>query len=533
MRPSPYVLIPAAAGLAVAAEWATYGGGDDLGLALADGVVGFTLLCAGTVAWHRRPGSLVGPLMGFAGLTWFAGNLWPSFLFLHRGPLVHLHLSYPTGRVRWWPVKATVASAYVTTAVEVVARNDRMTIALAALVVVAAAVAYRRTSGTARRAGVPALLAAFAFASVLALGAAARLAGWEVDRGTLWAYDAVVAGVVLVLLVDLLRGRWADAVVTDLVVDLGSRADTGTLRDELARALGDRTLVLGYWLPDERSYIDDAGSPVELDVIAPGRVITPIDDEGEPVAVLIHDAAVLDDTGLVEGVAVAARLAVSNARLQADARERVVAIASSRRRIVEATDAQRRRIVGELREGAQRRLDAAARVLDNIHQVEGPSADVLKEVGTELRAARVELTEFARGIHPLALTEGGLSAALPALAERVGVPVQLTVAPDRLPRAIEAAVYFLCSEALTNVTKYARAGSVSITIHRSDDLVRTIIEDDGRGGADPRLGSGLRGLADRLEALGGQLRVESPLGAGTRLTATLPIDGGPDVTTDL
>jgi hypothetical protein len=101
MRPSPYVLIPAAAGLAVVAEWATYGGGDDLGLALADGVVGFTLLSAGAVAWHRRPDSLVGPLMGLAGLTWFAGNLWPSFLFLHRGPLVHLHLSYPTGHVRW------------------------------------------------------------------------------------------------------------------------------------------------------------------------------------------------------------------------------------------------------------------------------------------------------------------------------------------------------------------------------------------------------------------------------------------------
>ena len=94
-------------------------------------------------------------------------------------------------------------------------------------------------------------------------------------------------------------------------------------------------------------------------------------------------------------------------------------------------------------------------------------------------------------------------------------------------------MYFLCSEALTNVTKYARAGSVSITIHRSDDHVRAIIEDGGRGGADPRLGSGLRGLADRLEALGGQLRVESPLGAGTQLTATLPIDGGRDVTTDL
>jgi signal transduction histidine kinase len=523
MRPPPHILIPAAMGLAAVTEWASYGLGDDFGLVVADGVVGFVLLGAAALVWHRRPDSLVGPLMGLAGITWFAGNFWPPVLFLHRGPLVHLHLSYPTGRLRWWPAKATVVSAYLTATIEAFARNDGVTLVLAALVAATASVAYRRTSGTARRAGVPALVAALAFAGVLALGATNRLVGWDVDRELLWVYNAVVGGVVLVLLADLLRGRWADAVVTGLVVDLGGRADTGTLRDELGRALGDPTLVLGYWLPDESRYVDDAGRPVEPDVAAPGRVVTPIEDDGESVAVLVHDAAVLDDTGLVEAVAAAARLAVSNARLQADARERVVALAASRRRIVEAADTQRRRLVDELGEGAQRRLDAAARLLDDVGQSDGPAADLLNEIGAELRYARAELA--ARGIHPRALTEGGLTAALPALAEGAGVPVRLTVPPGRLPPAIEAAVYFLCSEALTNVAKYAHSSRVAVAVGRSDDQVTAIIEDDGVGGADPTRGSGLRGLADRVEALGGRLHIQSPTRAGTRLAATLPIGG--------
>ena len=189
----------------------------------------------------------------------------------------------------------------------------------------------------------------------------------------LWTYDVVVATVVMVLLVDLLRGRWADAVVTDLVIDLGGRADTGMLRDELGRALGDPSLVIGYWLPDERRYVDDAGRTVEPGITLPGRVVTPIEDNGEPVAVLVHDDAVLDDPGLVDSVAAAARLAVSNARLQAGARERVAALAASRRRIVEAADVQRRRIVGELAEAVETRLDAANRLLEEVRTDDEPA----------------------------------------------------------------------------------------------------------------------------------------------------------------
>jgi signal transduction histidine kinase len=525
VRPFRLALFPAAAALALAAEWVSFDRGDEPGLVVADGVVGFVLVGAAVLAWDRRGKSLVGPLMGLAGLAWFAGNFWPAVLFFHRGPLVHLHLSYPTGRLRWRPAQVTVAAAYVSAAVEPFARNDVLTLVLAGLVAIVSATAFLRTSGTARRAGVPALGAALAFAGVLALGAVNRLAGWQVDRGMLWVYEAVVAGAVLVLLADLLRGRWADAVVTDLVVDLGSRDDTGTLRDELGRALGDPSLMLGYWLPHEGRYVDDAGRPLDLTEHDPGRVVTPIEHGGEPVAVLVHDAAVLDDPGLVDAVAAAARLAVANARLQADARERVAALAASRRRIVEAAHAQRRQLAGELNQGVQRRLDGVAELLDDVRScAAGPGAALLDEADAELRTARAEIDEFAQGIHPGALTEGGLAAALPALAGRTGLPVQLMVATGRLPVAIEAVVYFVCSEALTNVTKYASAAHVSVDVGRSGDRVTVTIADDGIGGADPNRGSGLRGLADRVAALGGRLTIESPTGIGTRLLGTLPIE---------
>lgn len=524
MRAMRFALFPFAVGLAVAAEWASYRAGD-LELVVADGVVGLVLVGCGVVAWEHRSESRVGPLMALAGFAWFAGNFGQGVLYLHRGPLVHLHISYPTGRLRRRLAQATVAAAYIDAAIEPIARNDVVTLILAALVATAAADVFLRASGTARRAGIPALAAALAFACVLGLGAVQRLGGWDADREVLWAYDIVIACLAVVLLVDLLRGRWAEAVVADLVVDLGKRADTGTLRDELGRALGDRSLVLGYWLPEEGRYVDDAGRPVELPEPGVGRAVTPIAHDGEPVAVLVHDASVLEDPTLVDAVASAARLAVSNARLQAQVRARVLELAASRRRIVEAADAQRRRLERELRDGAERRLAFVAGVIEEARaDADGPAEAMLTDVEEELRGARAELHDFAQGIHPSALTEGGLAAALPALTIRAGFPVELAVAVGRLAPTVEAAVYFLCSEALANAAKYAEAARVTIDVAESDGFVLVAIADDGIGGADASRGSGLRGLADRVEALGGQLSVQSPMGGGTRLNAMIPVD---------
>jgi signal transduction histidine kinase len=510
--------------LASAAEWVSYEAGD-LALVVADGVVGLVLVTCGVVAWERRGESRVGPLMVLSGYTWFAGNLWSQLLYLHRGPLVHLHISYPTGRLRRRLAQVTVAAAYVDAVVEPLARNDVLTLVLAALVATAALDGYLRSSGTARRAGIPALAAALAFAGVLAFGAVERLGGWDADRAALWAYDIVIASLAVTLLVDLLRGRWAEAVVADLVVDLGKQADTRTLRDELGRALGDRSLVLGYWLPEEGRYVDDAGRPVELSESGAGRALTPIAHDGNPVAVLVHDEAVLEDQALVEAVASAARIAVSNARLQAEVRARVVELAASRRRIVEAADVQRRRLERELREGAERRLARVGRLLAEVHEAADERAGAqLTEIEGEFRGARAELRDFAQGIHPSALTEGGLGAALPELARRAGMPVELEISVGTLLPAVEAAVYFVCAEALANAAKHAEASSVTISVSQSHGRLSLALVDDGVGGADPGKGSGLRGLADRVEALGGKLSVRSPLGGGTRLDATIPVD---------
>ena len=291
-----YALWPAAVVLGLGVEWAAFDDGE-LGLVVADLLVGWLLIGCGLVAWRRRPESRVGLLMGIAGVTWFAGSLGQAALYLHRGPLVHLHLSYPTGRLPTRLSRVVVIAAYVDAVVEPIARNDPLTLALAALVALASVQIFLQTSGPARKAGVPALAAALAFAAVLALGAAMRLAGLEADNAVLWTYDIVIAAIAVTLLVDLLRGRWSEAVVAGLVVDLGRGADVGTLQDTLGRALGDRSLVVGYWLPEEARYVDDAGRPLELPEPGGERAVTRIAHAGEPVGVLVHDAAALDDPG--------------------------------------------------------------------------------------------------------------------------------------------------------------------------------------------------------------------------------------------
>ena len=522
MRRSTVALVPVGLALGLGAEWAAWEG-DEPGLVVADLLVGWTLIGCGLVARDRRPASRVGALMLLSGGTWFLGTVLSFALFLHRGPLVHLHLSYPTGRLPTRLARGVVVAAYVDAAVEPLARSDVLTLALSGAVAVTAVRVFAGTTGPAHKASGPALGAALAFAGVLALGAVARMSGLD-ETTVLWVYDIVIATVVVGLLVDLLRGRWADAVVTGLVVDLGAAGETGPMRAALARALGDPSLVVGYPLGDAGDYVDDDGRPVALPAPGSGVTVTAITDGGERVAVLVHDDAVLADPGLVESVAAAARLAVANARLQAEARTRAIELEASRRRIVEASDAQRRRLEQELRLGVESRLGTVAALLDDARttgETDGAAIDMLER---ELDDARRELGEFAHGVHPAALTEGGLGPAVAQLAERSPLPVEMTGDIGRLPPPLEAALYFVCSEALTNAVKHASASRVEVTVRMNRERVVVVVRDDGVGGADPARGSGLRGLADRVEALGGRLEMESRRGAGTRILAELPLD---------
>ena len=509
MRRLRYALCPVGLAFGVTAE--RIGKPEFIGL---DVAAGFALVFLGLVAWSQRPRSGVGSILAAAGFAWFLGTFWGWALYLHRGPLAQLIVAYPSGKRSSRPERSAVAAVYAYAAVYPVAANDYATIAFALGLVALSARQYSVAAGPLRRARMSSLAAAAALGLVLAVGAADRLTGIGTGLALLAAYDVVVGLIAVGLFADLLWGRWSQATVTGLVVDLGQPAAADTLRDRLARALGDPSLEVGYWLPEQGQYVHASGRPIELPSAGAERVVTPIDQGGHHIAVLVHDAAVLDDPGLVSAVASATRLAVSNARLQAGVRERVAEVEASRRRIVEAADEQRRRLELELRQGAQRRL---ARVAELV-------GDVDPELGLQLDGARAELREFARGIHPATLTEGGLAVALRELAERSPLPVEIAAPSERFPAPVEAAAYFVCSEALTNVAKYGNASRVRVRVAREDGQLIVEVVDDGVGGADPSAGSGLRGLADRVEALGGRLSVESPQGSGTRLLAELPIE---------
>jgi PAS domain S-box-containing protein len=206
-------------------------------------------------------------------------------------------------------------------------------------------------------------------------------------------------------------------------------------------------------------------------------------------------------------------------------------VRASRQRIVEAADAARRRLERNLHDGAQQRLVALSVTLrlaeSQLARDPAAAANALAGAQKELTLALDELRELARGIHPAILTDRGLDAALDALAARSPVPVAIAVENVVLPTAVEAAAYYVVAEALANVVKYADATHVTVHVGRQDGSAYVEVADDGRGGADPAAGSGLRGLADRVAALDGTLAVVSPPGAGTRIRAEVPVTAGP------
>jgi signal transduction histidine kinase len=519
MRPVRLALWPVGIAFGIAAELPL---GEDGALAALDLVAGIALIGCGLTAWERRPGgsSITGLLLAGSGVAWFLANFASWAVYLHRGPLIHLLLVYPGARLRSRLEWTLAGAGYVYAASYPVARNDAITIGMAIALAWAVQRRFSASSGPERTGRAAALAATMVFAGVLVTAAVARIADLGGDRLLLAMYDLVIALVAASLLGNLFWGRLGRATLTGLVVDLGEPGDAGTLRDRLASALGDPSLRLGYWLPDQACYVDETGRAVHLPSAGSGRAVTPIDQDGVRVAALVHDSAALADPALVADVAAATRLAVANVQLQAEVRAHVAEVDASRRRIVEAGDRQRRRLERELREGAGFRLTRVAELL-------GSSDPELEDAAAALAIARRELTELARGIHPATLVERGLHGALHELAGRALVPVEIAVSAERFPPAVEVAAYFVCSEGLANVAKYARASSAAIQVAATDGALVIVVADDGAGGADPSSGSGLRGLADRMAALGGRFEVTSPRGRGTRLRAELPLEPSP------
>jgi signal transduction histidine kinase len=279
-------------------------------------------------------------------------------------------------------------------------------------------------------------------------------------------------------------------------------------------------------LPERGSYVDSRGRPFELPPPDSDRAVTVLGPADAPVAALMHDPVLLERGGLLEAAGAAARLALENERLQAELRAQLAELRASRARIVQAGDDERRRLERNLHDGAQQRLLGLGLALQLARAKVGieanGGAELLSEAEDELRRALDELRELARGIHPAILTDQGLGPALRSLAERSLVPVAIAVPGDRLEEPIEAAAYFLVSESLANAAKYAYASAVRVNVSRRNGVTIVDVDDDGVGGADPAIGSGLRGLSDRVQALDGTFRLDSPPGGGTHIHAVIP-----------
>jgi signal transduction histidine kinase len=558
------------------AVWLAAHGGPDRPTepsAVLTALVGASLIGSGLGLWHTRPENRLGPVMVLTGFAWFAGLLVESsspglytigmaveYVFI--AGFIYLVLSFPSGRLQTRLDGAVVASTLLLTTLVTwlamlfgqrrglrcgpecpdnliqVAHDNGLALALlnvvrigGAFVLLTALVImgrrWLRASAPQRRAVAPVLLAGGA--TFLALGVTILndlLGGpWGSFPAEVFFYMSATVPVAIMYV--LLQRRLARGMVAGLVVELGEPGHATDLRAALAAALGDPSLELAYWYPAENHYVRSDGRAIELPAPDSGRSSTLVERDGQPIAALLHDPALEHNAELVQSVCAAAGLALENERLQAELRARLDELQASRSRLVHATDAERRRIERDLHDGTQQRLVSIAMSLglleSKLPEEAAEAGPIVRETREALALVLQELRELTHGIHPPLLVERGLPAALDDLCRRAALPTRLELAlTDRLPEEIETAVYFFVSEALTNGAKHSHGSAMRIAAKSDGRWVTVEVTDDGIGGATPAGGSGLRGLADRVEALGGQFTVSSPPGRGTTLRAEVP-----------
>lgn len=518
---------------------------------------------AGAVAWWRKPESRFGPLMVAAGFAAFGSavlssidipytmsfplRLLPVVLFLH------LFLAYPSGRLERRFERVIVGTAYVATfgvgivrialgdtgeanlpdlatvpAIEdVVLRVQLLVISGAALAGVVVIFLTRRRSGRPLRRSIDLLIDAFGLGLVMIAVLLSTTAFNVPGREPIRAITFMIVGLApAAFLVGVLRAQLARSAVAELVLELRRDLEPADLRDALARALRDPSLSLAFWLPHFGSYTDVDGRPVQLQASDEHRARTLIERDGARVAMLLHDPAVNDEPELLDAVTAAAGMALENGRLDAELRARVEELKGSRARIVEAGHRERKRLERNLHDGAQQRLISLSLELGMLQSAvtnDPEAVSRLVAARREIATSLEELRAVAHGIHPAVVSGHGLKIALEQLAVLAPVPVRLRVgAGSRLPEPLEVAAFYLVSESLANISKHACATSATVEVDRVDGQVVVEVIDDGIGGADTECGSGLRGLADRVEGLEGQLRIWSPIGGGTRVRAEIP-----------
>jgi PAS domain S-box-containing protein len=648
--------------------------------------VSSSFILAGLIGWTRRPQNRTGMLMvavGFGVLIGVLGEanhsipytLGALFGSLFIAAFVHLLLAYPSGRLLSRRARVLVGAGYTIAFLAPLAESmfaaretckphacpDNLvlvshdhaahvvatTVWTAASVLLFAAVVmlllgrWRETTPGLRR--ILRSVYLFGGLSIVLLAVGFVVTPFS-GVGAIFVSVALIATfttVPFIFLAGLLgtaiaRGAGVGAIFSSVP----ERASPGEVQEGLRNALRDETAVVAYWYEEDEHYVDVEGNRLDLPEDTRRRVVTRLDYGDQPVAAIVHDAALLQEPELLEGIANAARIALErdkllvevraraqryrallqampdlmfrisrdgryisyNApserdlvngevvgkllwdRLPTDLADRVLAsgraalggdpgvieysldfedgsrrhyegrfaasgddeflmivreiterkqqqeeLEASRQRIVAAGDAARRKLERNLHDGAQQRLvslSLSLRLAQNqVAKSPARAEELLEASREELMQALEELRELARGIHPAVLTDRGLEAALEALAGRAALPVEIDCIPDvELPPPVEAAAYYVVSEALANITKYAGASAVKVSIGQVDGYALVEVVDDGVGGADPTRGSGLSGLSDRVASLNGKLVIDSPPGAGTRIRAEIPLE---------
>lgn len=525
---------------------------------LAFPLVAAIYLASGVRAWWRRPRSSFGALIMQGGAAMLVSGLAYSGLPILEwvgifgmtwilAVMVHLLLAFPTGRLGDPVARAVVIAAYVNSWLlqgppkligpEAAATALVIQRSVGVVVMTGAAVLLlrrlREATGHQRRTLVPlygyglVVVGLIPVSSILFGG----LLGMPPEAVSMLQIIGI-AGVPLAFLAATLRGAFAPtAEAEELAMWLASSPPQAPLADALRRALGDPSVMVAYWLPERGAHVDDAGTPVELSTASSReRGSVPVSVGDHRVGTITYDPRNTDDRAVREAARVVA-LAIDAERLTAQLKAREVELQRSRARIVAAGDRVRERIARDLHDGLQARLVLLGIEAQRIaHKTAAETVDLveLARRATELRkdidAAASDLRQISYQIMPSAVLQHGLAGAIEDLTARM--PIETTFdarsVPEGLSPAFALTAYFTVAEGLSNAVKHAGARTVSVSVRCEGRNLVVGVSDDGVGGATDGEGSGLTGLRDRVEAIGGRLVLDSPPGRGTRLHVEVP-----------
>ncbi len=577
-------LVAAAAITLVAQMWLVVDGADAR-FVLVDGGVAIAFVAAGLGAWRCAGEHPIGTISMVGAITWQVGSfamltsdLPVTFVLdagsrYHEAALAALALSYPTGYRRgrlhgvllgtmlallvagsvvklvaqqpaeWGcgdcprnPLAMISSESFFVSAIDWIGRGLGVCVAGVSMIVIWR---WLRCSVPARRAAglLPLAVTVWAFFYVQDtwLRPAAKLL---IEGENAFYVLGVARGLIpLSVLAGLLAIRMRQGRLLNVLTGIGDAPRRDELEPTLRGALGDPRLELWWWRAEVNGYsrASDPAVSVEAPCTDPGTTLVELRAGNQPMAVLRLDPVVLDDPRFAQAVANAIRLVGDHERLTEQVRAQLDEVRGSRRRLLDAAATERARLERDLHDGSQQRLVGLALQLQLMRRtVDAESAPELAEsldlASKNLGEALAELRELARGIHPAALTDGGLGAALPLIADRLPIPIDLSIDIDgRLDSTLESTLYFVAAEALTNVAKHSGATRVRIELRTKPSVVVLAVIDDGRGGASLDAGTGIAGLRDRVEAVGGVLSLESPIEGGTRLVAEIPLDASIDV----